>query len=422
MQKLAKTVLFMSSLIYGVVLTNLPIEIFNKISEITHFDCTNPTIISFVEFGFLAGATIGCITTPIYTKKFGYIKSIRALFLLELVASGLSIIPLGWIYLSLTRVLSGIFACALLELAPQYVAEVLTPQERSFSMMMFSVALNLGNVISYAVHLPISFNYDSWCVTFIVPMAVSFVGFICAHFLVKRDKPQVKSQADDLIVSDETANQQLQSERVFTKLQIFRLVCAALMLGMTQTVNGVDAILTYASNIFADTFESRNSGIYGSLIIGGMNVAFGLLATPIVDRCARKLMLSIGVLGVSICLILISIIYKFNFGNTFILILVSIYLLFFNMGPQPIVYMLFGEMFPQKYKIKLNALGFTTSLGTSVLAVFSFAFFTGSKQYLIYLIYGIFSVFSGFGAVFAAPETFGKTLDQIEGVVEGWRK
>ena len=99
-------------------MTNLPIEIFEKLGEATNFDSQNPTITSLVEFGFLAGAAVGSLITNFYVKRLGYPKSLRMVFAVEVIASGISMIPVHWIYLCLVRILNGICCCGMLVLAP----------------------------------------------------------------------------------------------------------------------------------------------------------------------------------------------------------------------------------------------------------------------------------------------------------------
>ena len=84
---------------------------------------------------------------------------------------------------------------------------------------------------------------------------------------------------------------------------------ATILLGFTPTIDGIDAILTYASEIFTSTFQSSKSGIYGSLILGGVNVVCAVIATPLAERFKRKVMLMIGVLGVVASLVVIGVSY-----------------------------------------------------------------------------------------------------------------
>ena len=97
-----------------------------------------------------------------------------------------------------------------------------------------------------------------------------------------------------------------------TPKQFVRLLYIAVSLGATQTIDGVDAIYTYASEIFANTFQSERSGIYGSLIVGAVNVVCAIIATPLAERFKRKVMLMVGVLGVVLCLIVIGTVYLMN--------------------------------------------------------------------------------------------------------------
>lgn len=50
-------------------------------------------------------------------------------------------------------------------------------------------------------------------------------------------------------------------------------------------MTGVDAICVYATKIFQDVFKNDSrSGIYGSLIIGGVNFINILFVVPVAER------------------------------------------------------------------------------------------------------------------------------------------
>ncbi|CAL6067856.1 Hexose_transporter [Hexamita inflata] len=422
MDKITKIISFLSSLLYGVVLTNLPVEIFDKIGEVTKFDVHNPTITSMVEFGFLAGALIGSMTIPLYVNKLGYVRSFRLLFFLEAIASGLTMIPLGWVYLSFTRILSGVFASSILMMAPQLVAEVLSAHQRGFTMMMFSIALNLGNELAYAIHLPIAMNYDFWQCTFALPIVLSLFGCVCSHLLLKKERLISKMTLNE--PKRDQYQEKQPHERKLTKKQFSRLLFVTFTLGATPTMTGVDAILTYASNIFTKTFSSKYSGIYGSLILGALNIFFGIVATPFAERNPRKRMLFIGVIGIVASLFGLGLVYMLELpektATILILVFITLYLLFFNAGPQPIVFMFFGEMFPELYKVKLNSIGYASTFLSSVGTVYAFAYFTGKLQPYIYFIYGVLTLICGVAGTSLAPETFNKTLPEIEKIIRNW--
>lgn len=145
-------------------------------------------------------------------------------------------------------------------------------------------------------------------------------------------------------------------------------------------LTGVDAIIVYASNIFSETFNVAKSGIYGSMIVGAVNCMCTLVAAPFAEHKSRRVMLMIGVIGVGVCDIIISLCYFFKADSYIILLFILLFFVFYNLGPEPIVFMFFSEMFPERYKVKLNGIGYTVNWCANIASVFMFDFFADGKE------------------------------------------
>lgn len=75
---------------------------------------------------------------------------------------------------------------------------------------------------------------------------------------------------------------------------------------------GVDAIVIYASNIFANVFNIKKSGIVGSMVLGAVNSVCTFIAAPFAEHKPRKMMLMIGVIGVACAHTVTAFLYLFN--------------------------------------------------------------------------------------------------------------
>lgn len=83
-----------------------------------------------------------------------------------------------------------------------------------------------------------------------------------------------------------------------------------------------------------------------------------------------------------------------------------IYLLFYNLGPEPIIFMFFSEMFPERYKIRLNGVGYTANWIANIAVVFAFDYFANGLEFYIYMFFAISTLVLGISGTILAPETF----------------
>ncbi|CAL6027891.1 Hexose_transporter [Hexamita inflata] len=452
-----KILSFASGVNWGIELTNLPVEIIEKYGQLTDTDTDNPGILSILEVAFCVGAAIGCITTPMYAGRLGFTNSLRMLFVLSILINGITMIPVHWLYLTVMRFLIGFTTSSISSLSPLLVAEVLNPHERGKTMMMFAVALNTGVLLAYVFHWCISFDYGVWMLSFAPPIICEIISMVCLFFIARAFKNQRKqSQRDEQVVQDDvplmvegdfgdvhtssnfikSSNEETSNtfqkklefsaptdfNKKLTRTQFRRIVYVTVALGAMQMLTGVDAIIIYASEIFGELFESKKSGIYGSIILGIANLIYTFIAAPFAEHKPRRKMLFIGIAGVCVCHLTIAILYFVKAPTIVVLIFLMLLFLFYNLGPEPIVFMFFSEMFPERYKIKLNGLGYTVNWVANIISVFIFEFFVGGREQYVYIFFGVMTLILGISGTILAPETFGKTLAEIESQIRAWTK
>ena len=95
--------------------------------------------------------------------------------------------------------------------------------------------------------------------------------------------------------------------------------------------------------------------------------------------------------------------------------------LFHNAGPEPIVFMFFSEMFPEAYKYMLNGLGYTVNWISNIISVYIFDYFVGGLEFYLFLYYALITMTLGYIGTVLAPETFNRTLTEIEQQIRNWK-
>lgn len=145
-----------------------------------------------------------------------------------------------------------------------------------------------------------------------------------------------------------------------------------------------------------------------------------LFVAPFAERKRRKVMLLIGIVGVGAANITLSILYIFEVDETYVLVVIALEYTFFNLGPEPIVFMLFSEMFPERYKYRLNSFGYTVNWIACILSVFMMNWFLGKNEYILYLIFAGVTLILGISGTLLCPETLNKRLPDIEQEIRQW--
>ncbi|CAL6062893.1 Hexose_transporter [Hexamita inflata] len=457
MQISIKLVSAISGFNWGYSLSNLPVQIIEQYIQNTNKQEITAVILSTLEVAICVGSAFGCMATPLYVNKLGLTNSLRVLFLIFTFINIITMIPVHWIYLVIVRFISGIMTSSISSLSPLLVAEILAPHDREQTIMMFTICLNIGVLVAYLMHLFVSFDYNFWFMSFALPIIYSIVALYFLQTVNKVQKQQraqhLSNHSDDLITvqaaqidndmmpessiqfitsgAEETSNTfqkrvetapESSFNQKLTRSQFIRIVYVTVSLGMMQMFSGVDAIIVYASEIFGSLFSSSRAGIYGSLILGTFNVFYSYVAAPFAEQQPRRRMLMIGVLGVSFFHFLNAFLYKIHAPTIYVLISLLLLFLFYILGPEPIVFMFFSEMFPQKYKIQLNGLGYTVNWISSIVSVFIFDFFVGGREQYVYVIFGTLTFTLGVSGTLLAPETFHKSLAEIELQIRSWTK
>ncbi|EPB0481976.1 MFS transporter, partial [Providencia stuartii] len=199
-----------------------------------------------------------------------------------------------------------------------------------------------------------------------------------------------------------------------------RTVFLGIALQFMQQLTGINVIMYYAPKIFSLAgFESTTQQMYGTVLIGLVNVITTILAISIVDRFGRKKLLIFGfsVMAISIGLLA----YLLSFDTHTVLIQYSsiafllIFIIGFAVSAGPIMWVLCSEIQP----LRGRDFGITCSTTSNWVAnmIVSATFLTllstlGDTN--------TFWVYAGLNAVFIiitlyfVPETKNVSLEQIE--------
>ncbi len=417
------------------------------------------------ELGFavasaLLGAAAGAMAAGRIADRIGRIAVMKIAAVLFLVSAfGTGLAHEVWAVV-LFRIVGGIGVGVASVIAPAYIAETSPPGIRGRLGSLQQLAIVSGIFLSFAVNYllqwlaggpnePLWLNQDAWRWMFIamaVPAvlygALTFTIPESPRYLVATHKiPEARKVLTRLLGQK---NLEITISRIRQTLEredrpswrdlrkptggIYGIVWVGLGLSIFQQFVGINVIFYYSNVLWqAVGFSADESAIY-TVITSVINVLTTLIAIALIDKIGRKPLLLIGSSGMAVTLITMAVI----FGNATVnangtpslpgasgviaLIAANLFVVAFGMSWGPVVWVLLGEMFPNR--IRAAALGLAAA-GQWAANWLITVTFPGLREHLglAYGFYGLCAVLSGLFVWRWVLETKGVSLEDMHGEI-----
>ena len=238
--------------------------------------------------------------------------------------------------LYIARMIGGLAFGAALILAPMYIAEVSTAENRGKLVSIQQLNIVLGFFVAFLSNY--FFNkYNTPESTFLTDenvwrwmLGVEFfpaILYFLALFFVPRSPRwlYLKNKFDDAkkvlnIIHGESRGQQeidsieknIQAEKNKSKVVIKDLLkkslrfilIVGLIVGVLQQITGINAVYFYATSIFKQTGIGTDASFSSGVLLSTITVIFTFVAMYLIDRMGRRPLLLIGTAGIAISLLL----------------------------------------------------------------------------------------------------------------------
>ncbi|WP_411896137.1 sugar porter family MFS transporter [Winogradskyella sp. A2] len=470
-----------------------------------------------IELGFsvssltIIAALAMMISGPL-SDRFGrriMLKACAIVFTISAIGSALA--PNFSLFL-IFRMLGGFGVGASLILAPMYIAEIAPPEQRgrlvSFNQLNIVLGITIAFFSNYYIlsladsdanwvqSLGIAENNWRWMLGIeALPAVLYFFGLltvprsprwlIMKNHLVEAKKVLQKFYTDDQVEKDMTAIQDsLESDKNKEKVSVMEIfkpamrlvITIGLVVGILQQITGINSVFFYAPMIFEQSGIGTDASFIQAILVGVTNLVFTILAILLIDKLGRKPLLTFGVAGIGVFMVLLA--YGFNSatysldndkinqlsnielredlvvlaGKSFkndvayknelksilgverakqneselitaaismnpSLILMGIlgFVACFAISLGPVMWVLFSELFPLRIRgVAISFVGFVNSaVSAAVQFIFPWELSTIGSA-MTFLIYGLFAFASLFFIIRVIPETKGKSLEELE--------
>ena len=420
--------------------------------------------IGFVVSIALIGSAIGAWFTGTLADRFGRKKVMLVAAVLFLIAAVGQAFPFGVYDLCFWRFLGGFGIGVASVMAPMYIAEI-APADirgRMGSLQQFAIVIGIfaTGLVNYLVLNAAGGNarnewllgLEAWQWMFLSMLIPAIVfGLLVLRipesprYLVSVGKTAEAGQVLSTIYTVDVTpmvqdiEQSLQgdhkprmSDLRGKTLGLMPIVWIGILLSAFQQFVGINAVFYYSNTIWEAVGFSESQAFQTSLITTGVNVAFTIVAIALVDRVGRKPLLLVGSAGMVVTLATLT--YVFGTApvgadgsptltdgpDVVALISFNLYVAFFAATWGPVVWVLLGEMFPNR--IRAAALAVAASAQWAANFIVSTTF-PGLANISLGLAYGIFTAFAILSIPFVAKyikETKGVPLEDM-GQLEGAR-
>ena len=195
-----------------------------------------------------------------------------------------------------------------------------------------------------------------------------------------------------------------------------RALAVSAGLALLVQISGVNTIVDYAPTIFQSAGWKVSGALASTALLGCTNFLFSLVALWAIDRSGRKPLYIVGSLGMAVSLLgLVTAVLAGHFGGGMVVIIVLVYLGFFNACIGPVFWTLVPEIFPND----VRGMAMTVPVliqwvaDAVVVLLFPYAFHVMGKG----LTFGFLALMCLAQAVFTwlyVPETRNKRLEEIE--------
>lgn len=419
--------------------------------------------LSDAGLGFTVGSLlIGCFIGAFLAGRLADLLGRRTVMMLSAVAflAGAlvqGVAPSQGIFV-LARLCGGMAVGAASVLSPAYISEVAPAAIRGRLATMQQVMIITGLTAAFVVNYALAQwagastaafwgGIDAWRWMYLmqaVPAAVFLVALLfipeSPRYLVARGRIDEAAAVLRRLFGEATARIQLEAIRASfagehrPRLSDLRdpvrggirpILWAGLLLAVFQQLVGINVIFYYGATLWQLAGFTEGDALMINMVSGAVSILACFVTVALVDRIGRKPLLLVGSAGMAATLF--GLVYAFGNGElvngnlqlspglgTIALVNANLYVIFFNISWGPVMWVMLGEMFPNRIRgSALAVCGFAQWFANYLVAQ-SFPIMAATLGLAVsYSLYGAAAVASFFLVRAFLHETRGKELEEM---------
>lgn len=418
-----------------------------------------PTLTGFAVSCALLGSAVGAWYAGPIADRFGRVRAMlvaAAMFAVSALGSGLAF---GVWDLIFWRFVGGLGIGMASVIAPAYIAEISPAHIRGRLGSLQQLAIVSGIFVALlsdaflarvagGANAELWLGQDAWRWMFLVGLVPALIYGVLAlgvpesprYLVAKGETRQATEVLRDVLgsVSLEAAQQKVKdisaslrsehqprlSDLRGLRLGLHPIVWVGILLSVFQQFVGINVIFYYSTSLWRSVGFSENDSLTITVITSVTNIVVTLVAIAIVDKVGRKPMLLVGSAGMAVMLTTMAVCFSQSVGSgdditlpgswgNVALVAANLYVVFFGATWGPVVWVLLGEMFPNRFR----AIALSVAAAAQWLANFAITTtFPPLAEIGLSLAYGLYAAFAVVSFVFVAKavrETKGLELESM---------
>ncbi|RKG81725.1 MFS transporter [Corallococcus exercitus] len=404
----------------------------------------------------LIGSATGAFAAGPFADRYGRRRTMMlaaALFIISSIGSGLAFSLWD---LSFWRLVGGLGVGFASVVAPTYIAEIAPAYLRGRLASLQQLAIVVGIFVAllgdFAIALyagsassPTWLGLTAWRWMFLsgLPPALLYgIGAVfiseSPRFLVAKGREEEALSVLRDIEGDAAPSKVVEIRRSVRtnytphladlkgdRFGFLPIVWVGIVLAMLQQFVGINVIFYYSSVLWQAVGFSEHNSLAITVITSVTNILTTLVAIAFVDKVGRKPLLLVGSVGMALTLGLMA--YLFGTApldaagkpvlqgaaGTTALIAANLYVVFFGFSWGPVVWVLLGEMFPNRIRALALSIAAMAQWLANFLVSATFPALQSAGLGWAYGLYAAAAVFSVFFAAKYIRETKGQELEQM---------
>ncbi|HTQ97223.1 MAG TPA: MFS transporter, partial [Candidatus Acidoferrum sp.] len=188
----------------------------------------------------------------------------------------------------------------------------------------------------------------------------------------------------------------------------------AVSIAMFNQLAGINAILYYLNDIFAQAGYGKLSSSLQAVAVGATNLLFTMIGMAVIDKAGRKILLLIGAVGTAVCLGGVAAIFATSQHQQYLLWLLVAYIAFFALSQGAVIWVYLSEVFPTRVRAKGQSLGSFTHWIMNAAIAWTFPTIAGISGAIPFVFFAAMMVLQFFVVLTIFPETKGVSLEEMQ--------
>jgi SP family arabinose:H+ symporter-like MFS transporter len=393
----------------------------------------SPALLGLTVSSALWGTILGALFAAIPGDRFGRRDSLKGMAVLYVVSSVGCALAWNWPALVFFRFIGGLGIGGSSVLGPMYIAEIAPARWRGRMVGFFQFNVVFGILLAYFSNYRIgllNLGPWEWRAKLGVAAIPAALFLILLSFIVRSPRWLVAKgrldEARDALarigddpdfeireISEALKAEHLErGDRLFSRK--YRLpVFLAITIGMFNQLSGINAILYYLNDIFAQAGFGKVSGDLQAVAVGLANLLFTLIGMALIDRLGRKPLLLAGSLGTAAAMSGVAAVFFTHRGNQYLVWLLAFYIASFALSQGAVIWVYLSEVFPQSVRARGQSLGSFSHWFMNAVISGLFPLMAAASGAYPFVFFAAMMVVQFFVVLAIYPETKGVSLERM---------